>query len=749
MSPIETRTSSDSRDTRPLVLVVDDNEGSRYIKGRILRRAGYAVLEASTGESALSLVRRYAPDLVLLDMKLPDIDGLDVCRIIKDDPQSCRTLILHTSGSASDPRYRVEALDHGADSYLVEPVEPEELVSSVKALLRLRRAEEAYHRTSQALRDNEFLFRQLADNLSDVLWIFDPQERKFLFVGPAFVTLTGRPVDDLHQHGGTCFGWVAESDRERVQAACEAMLRDGHMDLEFALIHADGQTRDVRARAFPVNNASGEFYRVVGVCEDITQQKRAEKMLREEERRKDDFLAMLVHELRNPLAPMRSAADLLMHCAPSREDSFKARDIIARQLYHLTRLVDDLLDISRFTRGTITLRDDLVELRSALNTAVETVRPLIESRNHQLRLSVPEGPMPVRGDLVRLTQIFGNLLNNAAKYTPPDGLLSIEAQADQGTVTIRITDNGTGLSPERLQGLRETFDRDGANGNIAVAGGNGPGIGLSLVHRLVSMHGGQLSVQSNGPGHGSSFIVQLPMQPWRSWQPTLGGRQAPAGKPRTVMVVDDNVDALEAMAMTLEALGHTVITALDGAAAIVRAVKYKPELVLLDLGMPGMDGFEIAQRLRAIPELQAMKVVALTGYGQPGDKLRTQAAGFDDHLTKPVDLEVLSRLLEECRTDGRSEGRSEGRTGANTGAGTPPTLNSPLGHPVDSSTGTGPSSGRPTPSMEKRMHTTPEPDQTPDQPPTTPEPEVPPIDPHEPVLDPPPGDVPPPPPQRA
>lgn len=728
-------TASDSRTqagpSQPLVLVVDDNEGSRYIKSRILRRADYAVLEASTGETALGLVRRYSPDLVLLDVKLPDISGIDVCRIIKDDPQSCRTLILHTSNSASDPRFRVEALNHGADSYLVEPVEPEELVSSVKALLRLRRAEEAYHRTSQALRDNEFLFRQLAENLSDVLWIFDPRERRFLFVGPAFATLTGRPVETLNESGRGCFEWIAPGDRARCEAAFEQVLRDGHMDLEFQLIHTDGQPRDLRARAFPVTNAAGEFYRVVGVCEDITQQKRAEKMLREEERRKDDFLAMLVHELRNPLAPMRSAADLLMHCAPSREDNFKARDIIARQLYHLTRLVDDLLDISRFTRGTITLRNDLVELRAALNTAVETVRPLIESRGHHLRLSVPEGPMPVRGDLVRLTQIFGNLLNNAAKYTPPDGLLAIEAHAEEGTVTIKITDNGAGLTPERLQGLREAFEGVSADGNIAINGGNGPGIGLSLVHRLVALHGGRLSVQSNGPGHGSSFIVQLPMQPWRSWQPTLTGRQAPAGRPRTVMVVDDNVDALEAMAMTLEALGHTVITALDGAAAIVRAVKYKPELVLLDLGMPGMDGFEIAQRLRAIPELQGMKVVALTGYGQPGDRRRTSAAGFDHHLTKPVDLEVLSRLLDD-RPDGTAPA-GDGTEGA-----APPAPGAPLSPPA---AGT----------QETHMHTTPEPDHTPDtpQPPTVPEPEVPDIDPHEPVMDPPPGDIPPPPPQRA
>ncbi|CAG9179995.1 response regulator [Cupriavidus respiraculi] len=701
--------------TRPLLLVVDDNDGSRYVKSRILRRAGYAVLEASTGESALALVRRYGPDLVLLDMRLPDIDGLRVCQLIKDDPESGRTLILHTSGNTSNPRYRAEALDHGADSYLVEPVEPEELVASVKALLRLRQAEEAYHRTSQALRDNELLFRQLADNLSDVLWIFDPAERRFLFVSPAFFALSGRPPEALQNGGSRSFEWIDPRDRERVRTACDSMLRDGRLDIEFSLLRPDGEARQVRARAFPVTNVKGELYRVAGVCEDVTEQKRAEKMLVEEERRKDDFLAMLVHELRNPLAPMRSAADLMMHLAPSREDNFKARDIIARQLYHLTRLVDDLLDISRFTQGRIVLRHDLVELRNALSTAVETVKPLIESRNHTLRLSVPEGPMPVRGDLVRLTQIFGNLLNNAAKYTPPDGLLTLDVTADQGMVTVRITDNGTGLSPERVRAMRDSFATTDS-GAVAVSGGDGPGIGLSLVHKLVSLHGGRLSVESAGPGHGSTFIVSLPVEPWRSWKPSTRSLHQPAGRPRNVLVVDDNVDALEAMAMTLEALGHTVITALDGGAAMVRALKYKPDVVLLDLGMPGMDGFEIAQRLRAIPDLAHMRIIALTGYSQPADRVRTKAAGFDHHLTKPVDLEELSRVLN---ADGGASG--DGAASA----------------PADKT------------DKETTMHTTPEPDTTPDTPPVPPGPEVPDPDPHEPVMDPPPGDIPPPPPQRA
>ncbi|MGO4331180.1 MULTISPECIES: hybrid sensor histidine kinase/response regulator [unclassified Cupriavidus] len=631
---------------RPLILNVDDSDGPRYVKGRILRRAGFSVLDAASGQAALSLVRQHAPDLVLLDVKLPDIDGLEVCRLIKSDPETAATLVLQTSAALTESRHRVQALDGGADSFLIEPVEAEELVSSINALLRMRKAEEEARQTSRALRESEELLRQLADNLSDVLWILDPAEPEFLFISPSFAQLWDRPVDELRRSPLRWLDWVDPGERTRVAQAFDAMMKNGHMDAEFQVIRGDGEIREVRARAFPVSDTGGNFYRVAGIYQDITRQKRAERMLLEEDRRKDEFLAMLAHELRNPLAPMRSAADLLMHCAPSREDSFKARDIIARQLHHLTRLVDDLLDIARFTQGRIVLRDDLVELRTALSTAVEAVRPLIESRSHTLRLSVPEGPMPVRGDLVRLTQIFSNLLHNAARYTQPGGQLAVEVTNDGKLLTVKVLDNGPGLSPQALQAV---FDPATAHhGDKTGPGGQeGMGIGLSLVQKLVKLHGGSVHAESAGPALGCAFVVTLPAQPWQSWKPATGTSRPAPGVPRTVMVVDDNIDALEAIALTLEAMGHTVITAIDGPAAIVRAVKAQPDVILLDLGMPAMDGFEIAQRLRAIPELQHVRLVALTGYSQPADRQRTSEAGFDRHLVKPVDLDALSKILDE------------------------------------------------------------------------------------------------------
>jgi signal transduction histidine kinase len=656
----------------PLILNVEDREGPRYVKSRILHRGGFSVIEAVTGHSALSLVRQHAPALVLLSARLPDISGLEVCRLLKEDPQTARTLVLLTSPGLAQSRQRVEALNCGADGYLVEPAEPEELLSSIQALLRLRGAEDAYHRTSRALHEHEDMFRQLAESLADVVWILDPATKRLLFASSSLAALCGRSAEQLMDDPRLCLEHVAPADRARVEAAVDSMLRDGSMDLEFEFTLASGEPREIRARAFPTRGrgtddpqaAQGSpTLRIAGICQDVTLQNRAERALRDEERRKDQFLAMLAHELRNPLAPLRSAADMLQQLAPTREDMFRARDIIGRQVHHLTRLVDELLDISRFNQGRITLRQDLVELRTALNTAVEAVRPVLDAYRHTLRLSLPEQPLPVRGDLVRLTQIFSNLLQNAAAYTPAGGVIVVEAGFDHsapeavpdavsgGHVMVRVRDNGTGLS-EALQ--RQLFDPLAPSDEAGCPDvprsafpHDGPGIGLTLVQKLVQLHGGTIRAYSAGAGQGSTFTVTLPVEPWQNWHPGSGKAGPRRGVPRRIMVVDDNVDALEAMTMALQAMGHTVVTAPDGPSALARAIAARPEVVLLDLGMPAMDGFETVRRLRALPELRGAKLVALTGFGQPEDRRRALEAGFDQHLVKPADLDALTRMLDE------------------------------------------------------------------------------------------------------
>lgn len=627
------------------ILNVDEREGPRYVKGRVLRRAGFTVLEASSGQAALSLVRQHAPALVLLPVRLPDIDGMEACRMIKNDPRCARTLVLQTSTTPSDARHRAQALDCGADSYLVEPVEPEELVASVKALLRMRHAEEGLRLTEQALRENGELFQQLADNLADVLWIFDPNEHRFVYLSSSFARMWGRSPETVLTEPMIWLDWIVPSERTMMREAFESMAAGGRLDAEFTVILPDGVLRRFHARAVPVARVDGSVHRIAGTCQDITQQQRAERMLREEESRKDEFLAMLAHELHNPLAPMRSAIDLLLHCAPTREESFRARDIIARQLGHLTRLVDDLLDVSRFTQGRVPLRDDQVELRTALNTAVEEVRPFIESRGQSLRVSVPDLPMMVRGDLVRLTQIFSNLLNNAARFSPEGGTLSVDTTMEGGKVSVRFVDNGAGLSQNTLDALLDSVGpRQGQNADGQEIR---TGLGLALVKKLVALHQGRLLARSPGPGQGCVFTVELPAEPWRNWKPPIHQAPVRSGDSRSVLLVDDNQDALEAMQMTLEALGHQVVTDTNGASAIVRAAALRPDVILLDIGMPGMDGYETARRLRAQPETRDVRLIALTGYGQAEDARRALAAGFDMHLVKPIDLNELTRLLDQ------------------------------------------------------------------------------------------------------
>ncbi|WER49339.1 response regulator [Cupriavidus sp. WKF15] len=645
----------------PLLLNVEDREGARYVKSSILQRAGFSVIEASTGQAALSLVRQHAPALVLLALELPDISGFEVCRRLKTDPILARTPVLLTSPALASSVQRVQALECGADSFIAEPSEPEELVASIHSLLRLCQAEDAYHRTSQALHDNEDMFRQLAESLVDVVWLLDARERRLLFVSPRLAELCGQSPESLLEAPQRCLDRVIPSDRARVASAFTAMLGDGRLDIEFQLMHADGGIREIRARAFPLHRAGTSALRVAGTCQDVTTQNRARRTLRGEEHRKEQFLAMLAHELRNPLAPMRSAVDLLEQPAPTPADMFRARDVIGRQLRHLAQLVDDLLDIARFNQGTITLRQDLVELRGALNTAVESVRPVLEAQRHTLRLALPEQPLPVRGDMVRLTQIFSNLLHNAAAYTPAGGQISIGATTVDGRVAVRIHDNGMGLTgplqrllfdPLAPMESGEPGTENGAGGASDTAGTHpavleGPGIGLTLVQQLVRLHGGSVRAESPGPGEGSTFIVELPVEPWQNWHPADTMTPRPSGPPRVIMVVDDNTDALEAMSMALRTLGHTVVTAADGESAVARAPQVKPDVVLLDLGMPAMDGYETARRLRALPEMRGATLVALTGYGRPEDRRRALEAGFDRHLVKPASLDALTRLFEE------------------------------------------------------------------------------------------------------
>jgi PAS domain S-box-containing protein len=426
--------------------------------------------------------------------------------------------------------------------------------------------------------------------------------------------------------------------REHVREFMQS-CRGGSMDIRMRT--RDG--RDLETAWAKVRLSDGTQ---AGIGIDITGRKRHEQALQDADRRKDEFLATLAHELRNPLAPIRNAAQILSHLGHADPTLTSATEIIARQVQHLTRLVDDLLDVSRITRGKVTLRKEPVDLATVVTQAIETSRPLIESHRHELTVSLPGEAIWVEADLTRLAQVIANLLTNAAKYTPEGGHIRLTVERDGDTAIVRVRDDGVGISGEMLTSIFDLFTQ--GDRSLARSEG-GLGIGLTLVKRLVEMHGGSVIAYSDGPGRGSEFIVRLPTLPAAPSAPadtSKGGRStSPSSSRRRILVVDDNVDAADSLAMLLGIGGHEVRTAHDGATAVEVAKAFQPEVVLLDIGLPGMDGYEVARQLRGQLEMEKTVLVAVTGYGQDEDRRRTQEAGFDEHLVMPVDPVDLERLL--------------------------------------------------------------------------------------------------------
>jgi PAS domain S-box-containing protein len=404
--------------------------------------------------------------------------------------------------------------------------------------------------------------------------------------------------------------------------------------LEVSFVRPNGRRADLLLSAGPLLVAGGELRGAVITLTDITP-------LQEADRHKDEFLAMLAHELRNPLSPIRSSLEVMQLRELDDPHLRKSRDIICRQVQHLTRLVDDLLEVSRISSGKIELRLERIDLARAVERAVETNRPAIDAKHHRLIVALPAAPVPVLADVTRVSQVVGNLLNNAAKYTEDGGTITVQAALEGGEGVIRVRDTGIGIPADMLSRVFDLFTQ--INRSLDRAQG-GLGIGLALVKRLVAMHGGSVEARSDGPGRGCEFIVRLPAaDAVAAAEPAGAPQPAPAG--RRVLVVDDNRDAAESMAALLQLLGHDVRVATDGPSAIARAVESRPDIVLCDIGLPLMDGYQVVAELRARPGFAATRFVALTGYGREEDMKRSRAAGFDAHLVKPADLATLTAVL--------------------------------------------------------------------------------------------------------
>jgi signal transduction histidine kinase len=566
------------------VLLVDDQPARLLTYESILSELGQNLVRAGSGIEALEKLMKDEFAVVLLDVSMPGMDGFEAATLIHQHPRFEKTPIIFVTGVHVSELDRLKGYKVGAVDYVSIPVVPEILRSKVSVLIEL------YTKRRQ--------LQELNRNLAQA------NER----LAEANTTL--------------------QAEKTRELETLNNILQRANRELEAA-------NRSLQT--------------------EVTERARVELALKEADRHKDEFLAMLAHELRNPLAPIRNAVQLMHRKSITDPQVVWSRDVIERQLAHLTRLVDDLLDVSRITRGKINLNKEVIEIGALVARTVETVQPLIEERGHTLSVQLPTGVLAVLGDPTRLSQALGNVLGNAAKYTERGGRITLSATELESEVEIRVRDNGIGIPTDVLPVIFNLFTQlDRTSGPTQ----SGLGIGLALVQRLVEMHGGHVTAHSDGPGRGSEFVIRIPLfireavsghssnKPSALEQSMMNAEAAPRTQ-RRILVADDNNDALESLATLLQLSGHEVYTAANGAVALESAEQHRPEVALLDIGMPKLDGYEVARRIRAQPWGQRITLVALTGWGQDSDRRRSQEAGFDTHLVKPLDLDKLTELLAE------------------------------------------------------------------------------------------------------
>ncbi|WP_425618153.1 PAS domain S-box protein [Anatilimnocola sp. NA78] len=456
---------------------------------------------------------------------------------------------------------------------------------------------------------------------------------------------------DAHVTIDTFYERMHPADREPTRTAIELSIREQKpYDVYYRTVHpVTGAEKWIRAIGRTFYSAENTPIRFDGVTVDVSEQKRAEGELREVAaalsdagHRKDEFLATLAHELRNPLAPLRNALQL-MRLSYEPELQEHARSMMERQLSQMVRLVDDLMDVSRITRGKVDLRQEIMPISVVLNNAIETSRPLIEQMGHQLKVSLPAQPILVDADMTRLAQVFSNLLNNAAKYSEQGSQIEVSVERQGDDVVIRVKDNGIGIAADQLPRIFEMFAQ--VDRSLERSQG-GLGIGLTLVKRLVEMHGGTVQAASEGAGQGSEFIVRLPWLAEGAKPRATGGAELPSAKSSLrVLIVDDNQDGANSLALMLKIIGNDTCTAYDGEEGVNAAATYRPDVILFDIGLPKLNGYEACRRIREQPWGQQPVIIAVTGWGQDEDRRRSQAAGFDHHLVKPVDPRALMQLL--------------------------------------------------------------------------------------------------------
>ena len=636
------------------IILADDNADMRDYVGRLLRQQ-WRVEAVGNGAAALEAARREKPDLILSDVMMPVLDGFGLLREVRrDDDLRAVPLILLSARAGEESR--VEGLEAGADDYLPKPFSARELLARVRTHLEIARLRRLAELQYQKLVD---LFEQAPA----VICVFSGKEHVYRFANAPYLhavgdrEIVGKPVREaLPEVGDAVYALLDEAFdsgepvvRSQVFTKLErnGRLEDTYWNLVYQPYRdADGAVEGVMAFGFEVTAEVQARQRAEALARQV---QASQSAVEAASRAKDEFLAVLGHELRNPLAPILTALHILRLRGGDAIE--KERTVIERQAHHLVRLVDDLLDVSRITRGKVQLKKQRVEVAEVVAKAIEMASPLLEQRQHDLALDVASKGLVIDADPARMAQVISNLLNNAAKYTEPGGRITIVASRAGSEVAIAVRDTGIGITPETLPRVFEMFVQER---QALDRSQGGLGLGLTIVRSLVEIHGGTVEARSEGRNRGTEFVVRLPAA--AASEGTASESAAPDSPAAhverdgiRVLIVDDNVDAAEMMAASLELFGHTTRVAHDGPAALKIVEQFAPDIALLDIGLPVMDGYEVARRLRESPRF--MRLVAVTGYGQSTDRQRSEAAGFDAHLVKPVSVDELEAVIRQLTAD--------------------------------------------------------------------------------------------------
>jgi signal transduction histidine kinase/ActR/RegA family two-component response regulator len=648
--------------TRVLVLMPTLRDSQRTMV--LLQEANVPSLICNDMAELCRELRFGAGAALLTEETLAQDAGGQLAEVLQAQPawSALPVLVLAREGGDRPARAREGTLE---SLILVErPVRTRTLVSVVLSALRARRHQYQI-RDAILLRERQaaelmgqkerLRFALYAGGLGS--WELDLTQLE-LSCSDLFKAQFGRRLDEPFSYDDLLSS-IHPLDRARVSDAVARSVSTGaDYDEEYRVVWPSGEAHWLMARGRAIFDERGRALRMVGVSLDVTERRRMDEALQESRaelarqaeelrranQRKDEFLATLAHELRNPLAPIRTGMELL---AQSPEDIARERTlgVMRRQISHMVRLIDDLLDVSRITRGKLELKRERVSLASAISSAIEASRPLIERKQHTLRVAVSDGSLTFDADLTRIAQVIGNLLNNASNYTPAGGHIELSAEREGDWAVIRVRDNGVGIPQDRLEDVFEMFSQ--VNRALERSQG-GLGIGLALVRSLVEMHGGTAHAESAGADQGSTFTVRLPLA-----SAPLEAADAPSpasphpDRARRILVVDDNEDAADLLTLALKQAGYLTETAYDGPSALTRVEAFQPQIVILDIGLPGMSGYDVARALRRDARFAALALVALTGWGTPGDKQKALEAGFDLHLTKPVDARGLNGALTQ------------------------------------------------------------------------------------------------------